>query len=74
MGDDEITNLQKGISWFKTAASKLNQILEQQKYELQGGKFRQGAQYKDVKYMESHLKECKKQNKMIKLGIEKRQK
>ena len=29
MGDDEITNLQKGISWFKTAASKLNQILEQ---------------------------------------------
>ncbi len=35
MGDDEITNLQSSISWFKTEAVKLNEILDGQKSEIQ---------------------------------------
>ena len=31
MGDDEITNLQKSIKWFKHSAINLNQILNQQR-------------------------------------------
>lgn len=39
MGDDEITNLQTSIQWFKTTAIKLNDILDQQKYDIQMGKY-----------------------------------
>lgn len=39
MGDDEITNLQSSISWFKTEAVKLNEILDGQKSEIQRKKY-----------------------------------
>lgn len=34
MGDEEITNLQSSIAWFKTEAVKLNEILDGQKQEI----------------------------------------
>ena len=34
MRDDEITNLQSSIAWFKKEAVKLNEILDQQKGEI----------------------------------------
>jgi hypothetical protein len=37
MGDDEITNLQASIKWFKQSAVKLNRILDQQRNSIKGG-------------------------------------
>jgi len=34
MQDDDITNLQTSIAWFKSEAVKLNQILEAQKQKM----------------------------------------
>ena len=39
MGDEEITNLQSSIAWFKTEAVKLNEILDGQKQEIQRKKY-----------------------------------
>ena len=40
MKDDDITNLQSSIAWFKSEAVKLNQILDTQKYQMQTSKYR----------------------------------
>ena len=39
MQDDDITNLQSSIAWFKSEAVKLNQILEAQKQKMQTSKY-----------------------------------
>ena len=70
MGDDEITNLQTSIQWFKTTAIKLNDILDQQKYEIKMGKYHRNMQSKDLKFINDHAKEARRQNKLTGLAIE----
>jgi hypothetical protein len=70
MGDDEITNLQTSIQWFKTTAVKLNEILDQQKYDIQMGKYHRNMQSKDLKFINDHVKEARRQNKLTGLAIE----
>ena len=71
MGDDQITSLQKGIQWFKNAAVKLNQIIDKQRDEIRRGKFIKQHQSKDLSFLNDHLKDAKKQNKLLKLANEK---
>ena len=71
MGDDEITSLQRGIQWFKSAAVKLNLILDKQRQEINRGKFIKNHQQKDLSFLTDHLKDAKKQNKLLKLANEK---
>lgn len=40
MKDDDITNLQTSIAWFKSEAVKLNQILDIQKSKMRSSKYR----------------------------------
>ena len=40
MKDDDITNLQTSIAWFKSEAVKLNQILDVQKSKMRSSKYR----------------------------------
>ena len=60
MKDDDITNLQASIAWFKKEAVKLNQILDQQKYQMQTSKFRLKSDGKEQKFMLDNLKETRR--------------
>jgi hypothetical protein len=57
MRDDEITNLQSSIAWFKKEAVKLNEILDQQKGEIQRKKFLEKHYTNDQKRMEEYCKD-----------------
>ena len=71
MKDDDITNLQTSIAWFKSEAVKLNEILDNQKYQMQTIKYRLKHDSKEHQFMLESLKETRRQNKLMQLATEK---
>ena len=73
MQDDDITNLQTSIAWFKSEAVKLNQILEAQKQKMQTSKYTLMHCGKEQQQITEGLKEVRRENKLIQMAIQKTQ-
>ena len=71
MKDDDITNLQASIAWFKSEAVKLNIILDCQKNQMSKSKYNLKENDKEKKTLTDHLKETRRQNKLMHLATEK---
>lgn len=71
MKDDDITNLQSSIAWFKSEAVKLNQILDDQKSQMHKSKFRLQQGVGEQAFLVESLKETRRQNKLMSLATEK---
>jgi chromosome segregation ATPase len=71
LNDDSVTNLQKQIDWFKNEALKLDQILENQKKELQKLKSRDLNLVEDRKFLRGQIKDAMKHNKLLQVAVKK---
>lgn len=60
MKDDDITNLQASIAWFKSEAVKLNLILDGQKTQMSKSKYNLKENDKEKRTLTDHLKETRR--------------